>query len=55
MGRPKMLAALLATGAILGYAHGFASCARVHEHRRTALERHVAEVCLDAARGAERR
>lgn len=40
---------VLAFGVVLGYGSGFAGlCA--HRHRREAFERHVAQVCVDAAR-----
>ncbi len=49
----RALKALLLFGALLGFAGGFASMAfRMHRHhdmRRSYFERHVADVCLDAA------
>lgn len=48
--RRPFLIALLALGTVGGYAAGFAS---LHGHghaRRAAFERHVANVCIDAAR-----
>lgn len=40
---------LLGLGVVLGYGSGFAGlCA--HRHRREAFERHVARVCVEAAR-----
>ena len=40
---------VLGLGVLLGYGSGFAGlCA--HRHRREAFERHVARVCVDAAR-----
>jgi hypothetical protein len=45
---------LLAAGTIAGYASGFAhmhECRRAHE---AALERHVADVCVNAAKGVDR-
>jgi hypothetical protein len=49
--RHKLLLVLLAFGTIGGYASAFAhgSCG---VNRRAAFERHVASVCLDAARDA---
>lgn len=44
--RRKILVVLLALGAVLG----FASAARhAMPHRREAFERHIADVCTDAA------
>lgn len=40
---------VLGLGVLLGYGSGFAGlCA--HRHRREAFERHVARVCVEAAR-----
>lgn len=40
---------VLGLGVVLGYGSGFAGlCA--HRHRREAFERHVARVCVEAAR-----
>jgi hypothetical protein len=40
---------VLAVGVVLGYGSAFAGmCA--HRHRREAFERHVARVCVEAAR-----
>lgn len=51
--RRNVKIAVLAAGVLLGYGSGFASlCA--HRHRRAAFERHVARVCVDAARNPER-
>jgi hypothetical protein len=46
----RILVVLLALGTIGGYASGFASLSRHHEGRRAAFERHVAQICVDAAR-----
>jgi hypothetical protein len=45
----RFLIPILAVGTVAGYASGFHSlhCARA---RREAFERHVAKVCIDAAR-----
>ena len=51
MKRP-LLIALLTLGTVGGFAHGFASL-RHHHHRRARFERHVAQVCVDAARRAD--
>ena len=49
--RRRLIIALLALGTIGGYGMGFASMRCRAQHRRAAFERHVAEVCVDAARG----
>jgi hypothetical protein len=54
----KLLIAVLALGTVGGYAWGFRSmgCHRHHaQERREAFERHVAQVCVDAAREAASR
>jgi len=51
MKRP-LLIALLTLGTVGGFAHGFASL-RHHHHRRARFERHVAQVCVEAARRAD--
>ncbi len=52
----KLLIALFSFGTIAGFGSGIASMAcwhhRAHE-RRAAFERHVAEVCVEAARRAD--
>jgi len=49
----------LGLGTFLGFGSGFAAmgahAAQVQQARRAAFERHVADVCVDAARGADRR
>lgn len=49
----RLLIALLAFGTVFGFGSGFASMAcRAHhgrDARRAAFERHVADVCVDAA------
>ncbi len=47
----KLLIAVLALGTLGGYAAGFATTCHRHD-RRAAFERHVAAVCVEAARGA---
>lgn len=47
----KILIAVLGLGTVLGYGAGFASLRCRAAHRREAFERHVASVCVDAARG----
>lgn len=51
--RYRVLKLMLLLGAFFGFAGGFASMAlRMHRHhdmRRSYFERHVADVCLDAA------
>lgn len=52
----KLLIALFAFGTVAGFGSGIASTACWHHRahaRRAAFERHVAEVCVDAARRAE--
>ena len=46
----RFLVALLAFGTVGGYAWGFHSMHRFREMHRRAFERHVADVCVDAAR-----
>jgi hypothetical protein len=48
----KILMIVLGLGAIAGFGTGFASLHHCHAGRRAALERHVARVCLEAAREA---
>ena len=50
MGR-NIIIALLALGTIGGYASGFCHVRATHGHEREAFERHVADVCLEAAAG----
>jgi hypothetical protein len=49
----KLLIALFAFGTVAGFGSGIASVARCHGHhhhqRRAAFERHVADICVDAA------
>lgn len=48
----KLLIALFAFGTVAGFGSGIASMAMCHhraEGRRAAFERHVADVCVDAA------
>ncbi|XXT22551.1 hypothetical protein WME94_13435 [Sorangium sp. So ce429] len=54
MMRRQITIALLAVGTVVGYAHGFSSLRCRAEARRDALHRHVASLCVDAARQAER-
>jgi hypothetical protein len=42
---------LLAMGAVGGYASGFAHMHRCGHDRQAAFERHVADVCIGAAKG----
>jgi hypothetical protein len=48
--RHKVKIALLALGVVLGYGSGIASFSRCSAARRGAWERHVAKVCVDAAK-----
>jgi hypothetical protein len=52
--KKKIVVALLALGTIGGYAAGFASLRCRGQHRRAAFERHVAQLCVDAARASAR-
>jgi len=49
----NLLIALLALGTLGGYGAGFASMSCRAKHRREAFERHVAKVCVEAARSPE--
>jgi hypothetical protein len=51
MKRPIVLA-LLAVGIVAGYASGLAHLNAYRDARRATFERHVAEVCLNAAKEA---
>lgn len=55
MRRRSILIPLLALGTIGGYGAGFASMACHSHDRRAAFERHVAQVCVEAARRDARR
>ena len=48
----RLLIALLGFGTLFGFGSGISSMAHWHHHqnaRRAAFERHVADVCVDAA------
>lgn len=49
--RTKLRVIVLGLGVIAGYGSGIASIVCHRAQRRDAIERHVARVCLDAARG----
>lgn len=49
--RRKILITILALGTVGGFGAGFASMGRCGRARRDSFERHVAKVCVDAARG----
>ena len=49
----KLLIGLLGLGTFAGFGHGFASL-RHHHNRRAHFERHVAQVCIEAARSLDR-
>ncbi|HJL22083.1 MAG TPA: hypothetical protein RMH80_07610, partial [Polyangiaceae bacterium LLY-WYZ-15_(1-7)] len=49
----NILLALLSVGTVGGFGAGFASLHHHHRHRRAHFERHVAQVCLEAARELE--
>jgi hypothetical protein len=57
--RRKLLIAVLAFGTVAGFGSGFFSLARGgcrnHHERRAAFERHVADVCVEAANRANDR
>lgn len=46
----KVLIVLLSLGTVFGFAGGALSVAKHSHHRRAAFERHVAQLCADAAR-----
>jgi hypothetical protein len=50
----KILIGLLAMGTVGGFAAGFGSMRCRAEHRRERFEHHVASVCVEAARDADR-
>ncbi len=50
----KIVIALLTLGTIGGFASGIASMSCRSKHRREAFEKHVADVCVKAARNADR-
>lgn len=54
----RLLIGLLAFGTFAGFGSGFASMGwhhhRFHQARRVAFENHVADVCVEAARRADR-
>lgn len=52
--RRQITLALLALGTVVGYASGFASLRCRAEAHRAAVERHVASLCVNAARDADR-
>ena len=52
--RRRFLIALLTLGTIGGYGAGFASLRCHSRARHDSFERHVAKVCVDAARSGER-
>ena len=47
--------ALLTAGVLLGFGSGFHMLRMRHGERRQAWERHIAGLCVDAARGAPAR
>ena len=50
--RRRILMVLLGLGAVGGYASGFAHMHACHRARMAVFERHVADVCVSAAKGA---
>ncbi len=53
--RRQITITLLALGTVLGYGSGFASMRCGAESRRDASQRHVASLCVNAAREADGR
>ncbi|WP_438028367.1 hypothetical protein [Sorangium sp. So ce233] len=52
--RRQITITLLVLGTVFGFASGFSSLRCRTEARRDAFQRHVASLCVDAARQAER-
>jgi hypothetical protein len=50
--RRRILMLLLAMGTIGGYAAGVAHMSACHRGREAAFERHVADICVNAAKGS---
>jgi hypothetical protein len=50
--RRDLRIALLSAGVVLGFASGFHALHLRHREHRLAWERHMAGLCVDAARGA---
>ncbi len=48
----KIVIVLLAMGTVLGFAAGFAHLGRHVRGHHDAFERHVAQICVEAARNA---
>lgn len=46
----RFLIALLSLGAVAGFGSAFFHAGQCHQSKRDAFERHIAKVCLDAAR-----
>ena len=46
----RLLIVLLSFGAIAGFGSAFFHAGQCHQSRRDAFERHIAKVCVDAAR-----
>ena len=53
--RRDLRIALLTAGVLLGFGSGFHGLRMRHWERRQAWERHIAGLCVDAARGAPAR
>lgn len=49
MKRPALIV-LLSVGVIAGFGSAFFHAGQCHQSRRDAFERHIAKVCVDAAR-----
>ena len=52
--RRDLRIALLSAGVLLGFGSGFPALRMRHWERRLAWERHMAALCVDAARGGPR-
>jgi len=52
--RRDLRIALLSAGVVVGFGSGFHALRMRHWERRLAWERHMAGLCVDAARGAPR-
>ena len=52
--RRRLAIVLLSIGTLGGFASGFASMRHCHNQRRSSFERHVAQICADAARNPDR-
>ena len=51
--RRRLLALILGIGAVVGFGSGISELRWRHWARREAFERHIAEICVDAARSGQ--